>query len=353
MTTTKPAMPTSAGRGLPGGQEEVRQHLGALLRSATTTSDERWRRWCDDLVRPGHLTPQLLSGWWQAVLDFDPALAEHAANPVPVPSGTIVVAGSGKEVFKTFNVSTAAAILAAAAGTPVVKGVSGSVSAVSGAADVLAVLGVSTVSWAGEIPDALASQGIAFVAYPVFCPAYAARYDGVFDAINPASFLMPVAAMAVRASGFVFGLARPEVDLSARVLRLIRPNLTHGVVVCADLSRGEFVDEFSQVGTTLIARSVPDGVTVSAATNHPPTAEWRERVAQRPTHERNAAMVVQALSAGADTPCTQLVEHNAALIVATAEPGRTSFPAAIDRVREVRVSGRAIGLLRLLTAPRR
>jgi anthranilate phosphoribosyltransferase len=286
-----------------------------------------------------------LLGWWQAVTDFDPVLAEQAADPVAVPARTVIVAGSGKEVFKTFNVSTAAAILAAAAGTPIVKGVSRSVSAVSGAADILEALGIAAVGSSAQIAQALDVHGIAFVPYPVFCPLYAARYDGVFDAINPASFFMPVAALCVTASGFVFGLGHPDVELSARALHLVRGDLAGGVVVSTDLSNGETIDEYGNAGTVVMARKSGGAIAVSMTTNPPPTVEWRRSVAHRKTHAENAALLVQGLAADQDTPCTRLIEQNAALVVAS---GGCSMPEAHDRVRHARESGRAARLLNAL-----
>ena len=165
-----------------------RDVLRSFLHDRSPTSNERWRRWCTGLIRDAHLSAPDLLDWWTEVVEFDPVLRRHVTRPIAVPDDTVVVAGSGKEQFKTFNVSTAAAILAAAAGTPVVKGVSRSVSAISGAADILDVLRIRPVADLASIPDAMRKTNIAFVSYPLFCPRYAARYDGVFDTINPASF---------------------------------------------------------------------------------------------------------------------------------------------------------------------
>lgn len=332
--------PASVSPNEPLGVQEL---LGSLLRSHTATSDERWRRWCEYLVVGERLTPDALHGWWRAAVEFDAVLAESVANLVPVPPETVLVAGSGKEVFKTFNVSTAAAVLAAAAGTPVVKGVSRSVSAVSGAADVLDVLGVGPVRQSTQISQALDRWGIAFVAYPIFCPQYAARYDGVFSTINPASFFMPVAALCVQASGFVLGLAHPDVILSTRALRLIRPDLA-GVVVATDLGSGELVDEYCDVGTVTVAHGVQTATRAGAQASD----RWRNAVAHQATHEQNAAMVVASITAGADTPCARLVEQNAALIVAATAPD-SDLSEALDRVRRARQSGHATRLLRNLT----
>ena len=323
-----------------------RELLRSFLRDRSATSDEQWRRWCADLVRGARLRDDDLLDWWTGINEFDQVLAQHVAEPVTVPDTTVVVAGSGKEQFRTFNISTAAAILAASAGTPVVKGISRSVSAVSGAADILEVLGVTPVTHPGAVQHALQRYNIAFVGYPVFCPRYAGRYDGIFDSINPASFFMPVAALCVRASGFVLGLAHTGVMLSAKVLRTIRPDIATGVVVSTELSRGESVDELSDVGTVRLARVSAGTVYASTHTYPRPTKRWRRSVAHQRTHRGNAALVADALAAHGDSPCTRIVELNASLIVSTTAAGVRPGE-AIDRVRHARRSGRA---LRLLTA---
>lgn len=162
------------------GEAEARpaSSLRELLRTTTAWADEQWRMWADGLVASSTLSSSLLTGLWREVCDFDPVLAASVAEPLPVPERTVIVAGSGKETFKTFNVSTAASILAAAAGARVVKGVSRSVSAVSGAADVLDALEVPTATSPAAVPGQIDNVGISFVSYATFCPSYAGRYDG-------------------------------------------------------------------------------------------------------------------------------------------------------------------------------
>ncbi|MQA09323.1 MAG: hypothetical protein GEU98_12390 [Pseudonocardiaceae bacterium] len=186
----------------------VTRELQSLLRNPSTGARDRWRAWSEELMRPGRLTPALLASVWAEVLDFDPALSRYIKSPIPIQNKAIIVAASGKETFKTFNISTAASLLAASTGVPVIKGVSSSVSAVSGAADVLDSLGIPIESQPATIPDAVESDGIAFISYAAFCPTYAGRYDGVFPVLSPFSFFMPAAVLAVEASRFLFGLGR-------------------------------------------------------------------------------------------------------------------------------------------------
>jgi anthranilate phosphoribosyltransferase len=95
------------------------------------------------------------------------------ARPVSLPAGLAAadVVGTGGDDSGSLNLSTGAALLAAACGVPVVKHGNRSVSSRSGSADVLEALGLPLVRDAAEARACLEACGFAFLFAPNFHPA--------------------------------------------------------------------------------------------------------------------------------------------------------------------------------------
>ena len=319
--------------------------LRTLLRGNGGTVDQQWRSWAQELIGRYEMSPQLISGLWREVLDFDSTLAAYVAEPIHLGVPAVVVAGSGKETFKTFNVSTAASILAAASGAYVVKGVSRSVSAVSGSADVLDTLGLPTTDAPAMVSSKLERDRIAFIPYSAFCPTYAGRYDGVFSFLSPFSFFMPVAVLGVQASSFVYGIAHTNVSVAAEAIRAVRPDLKRGVVVATKLSQHEMMDEQASYGIGYTAVLDGEHAWGFRSPHAPATEHWRATVAHRSSHEDNAALVASSLAPDGCAVCAELVERNAALILTVSQWGTIDEEAARARVRNIRLAGGAVRLL--------
>lgn len=130
---------------------------------------------------------------WEAVVGFARAM-RAAAHGVRLGCGGRVqeIVGTGGDGQNTVNISTAAAVLAAACGVPVCKHGSVSVSSRSGSADVLAQLGVAHLGPAAIAP-CMEQCGIAFMFAPLFHPAMAhvlpvrkaLRVRTVFNILGP------------------------------------------------------------------------------------------------------------------------------------------------------------------------
>ena len=164
------------------------------------------------------------------------------------PDELVDTCGTGGGTINTFNISTAAALVAAAAGAPVAKHGNRSVSSRSGSADVLAALGVKIEidpETAGRTLDAV---GIAFLFAPLLHPAMrevmpVRRELGmrtIFNVLgpltNPAGARRQV--MGVYAESLVEPIGHVLRDLGAE----------HALVV-----HGDGMDEITTTGRTRVA----------------------------------------------------------------------------------------------------
>jgi anthranilate phosphoribosyltransferase len=96
-----------------------------------------------------------------------------AMIPVPAPHGVVIVdtCGTGGGDITTFNISTAAALLAAAAGARIAKHGNRSFTSRCGSADVLDALGVTIELEPDQMARIFADAGIVFMFAPLLHPA--------------------------------------------------------------------------------------------------------------------------------------------------------------------------------------
>jgi anthranilate phosphoribosyltransferase len=130
----------------------------------------------------------------------------------------LVLAGSGKKGRRTFNVSTPAALVAAAAGAQVIKVGSAATCSTLGSRDLVRALGLSEQRTAAGVRRALTGCGFAIVAVEPEIPVLDRLYGGRFHAPNPFSFGLAPLVSPVRGDFTVLGLSHPRVDVAAQVL---------------------------------------------------------------------------------------------------------------------------------------
>ncbi|MDP9861706.1 MULTISPECIES: anthranilate phosphoribosyltransferase [Streptosporangium] len=152
--------------------------LTALLAGEHLTADET--AWAMNEIMSGSATSAQIAGFAVALRAKGETVAEvtglartmlERATPLSVAGPVVDVVGTGGDRAHTVNVSTMAAIVAAAAGARVVKHGNRAASSSCGAADVLEHLGVVLDLSPAATAEVAVEAGIAFCFAPLYHPA--------------------------------------------------------------------------------------------------------------------------------------------------------------------------------------
>ena len=107
----------------------------------------------------------------QEVAGLAKSLRSHAVKVEPGIDNLVDVVGTGGAAVKTFNVSTAAALVAAGAGVHVAKHGNRAITSKCGSADVLAELGVKIDPGPEVVAECIRQARVGFMFAPMFHPA--------------------------------------------------------------------------------------------------------------------------------------------------------------------------------------
>ena len=158
--------------------DHVRDALASIVEGGTLTLDEA--RLAMGQVMDGEATAAQLAALLMGLrmrgetvdelAGFATAMRERVVR-VDAPEGTVDVVGTGGDGSQTFNISTASALVVAAAGVPVAKHGNRAITSRAGSADVLDALGIRIDHDAASASAALRDTGFAFLFAPNFHPA--------------------------------------------------------------------------------------------------------------------------------------------------------------------------------------
>jgi len=184
------------------------------------------------------------------------AMREHVLAVEPLREDLVDTAGTGGDGAHTLNISTAAALVAAAAGAGVAKHGNRAVSSASGSADVLEALGFELELEPARIARSIDELGFGFMFAPTHHPAmrHAAPVRRELAARTIFNVLGPLTNPA-RARAQIVGVYSPElVPTIAGVLASLgahRAFVVHGA---------GGIDELSPAGPNLVCEVVDGGV---------------------------------------------------------------------------------------------
>ncbi len=327
------------------GRDETRQLVGGVL--------------------SGSVDLEAFGAWLVALADLGESAAEIAGvadalreRMVPVRATAGIIAdtcGTGGDGSGSFNVSTAAALVAAAAGLPVAKHGNRAVTSRTGSADVLEALGVPIGGPADAVARQLETHRFCFCLAPAHHPAMATvgplrRSLGrptVFNLVGP---LCNPAGANVQVIGVGRATAREPLAAAAGLLGIRRAVIVSGQV--GDDDRAAVWDEVSLFGPTDVI-DVADGTQTRSRwtpehfgiARQPASAADSLRVAG----PAESAAAIRAVLDGETGPRRDVVVLNAAAVLWAADMD-DSLPAARQRAEETIDSGAARRLLERLAS---
>lgn len=337
--------------------ELVRAALAAIVEGRTLSLDEA--RAAMGSVMDGEATPAQLAALLVALrmrgettdelAGFAGAMRDRVVR-VEAPPGTIDLVGTGGDGSGTFNISTAASLVVAAAGVPVAKHGNRAITSRSGSADVLDALGIRIDHDAATAAAALRQNGFAFLFAPSFHPAMrhagpTRREIGVRTSFNLLGPLTNPAGATRQVLGVGDTAAAPRLAEVARRLGTERTLVVHG----------DGVDELPLDGTGVILDVTPGGIdrrTIDAVG----LAALGLAVAGNDalaggTPDENATLVEAVLTGAGGGPHRAVVLLNAAAALVAA--GRVAeLAAGLALAAEAIDDGRAAALLARLRAER-
>ncbi|MFJ3939156.1 hypothetical protein [Streptomyces parvus] len=265
------------------------------------------------------------------------------------PAGTRFVGytGSGKKTFKTINLSTAAALVAATGGAHVAKLGSRSASSKTGSRDFVDLVGATSDTVPHpEMVDITAEVGFGFFSIENRVPEFDRRYGGRFQAVHALSLAFPALLSPVTCPAYVYGLSHPAVGASARLLsRLGLPDVT---VINSSVGQAVQVDELIP-GSTVRACRISAGSEDLAFNNavRRGAASMPQDLTSVTQHEDprdNVAAAIRVLAGQDTSQARNAVALNAALLMVMSKATPT-IRAGIDKALTIIDSGAALDTL--------
>ncbi len=252
-----------------------------------------------------------LGGAWQAMDLYDTAKIR-----IDTDAPVCDIVGTGSDKLKTVNCSTPAALIAAAAGLTVAKKGARLVTGVSGASDILEIMGVNLDAPLVQAEKCLQKHGICYLPGEAFLKSGWARLIKSMRFTSAFNIIGPITRPCGQTNCIVVGAYSRAICVQLiSVLREIgmpKALAPYGMILGHDKTEG--MDEFSPCGPTQVAQLDDNAITSYEVT---PTDFGIDRIdfrhiASRETAEANAKAILEVLSGDYDSPLAHFFCMNAA-----------------------------------------
>ena len=322
----------------PLSAQEMQRVLGAIM--AGQTPPDEIRAFLTILATRGETAEEIASAVG--------VLRAHAVPlPLSKPYELCDTCGTGGDGQGTVNVSTLAALVAAAAGVRIAKHGNRAASSRCGSADLLEALGVNLDASPAQVARSIEEVGLGFCFAPRFHPAMKAvaplrkelGIRTIFNLIGPLANPAPITFQLVGVSDA--RLLRPMAEA------LVRLGIRHGLVV-----RGrDGLDEVTTTAETDVLEVRAGKVTERRLDPQTLGVPRAKRDALRGGDVKENMRIAQDILDGDDAvlPARDLVAVNAGCAIYVSGQART-IPEGITKARDAIDSGRARDLLERVTA---
>jgi anthranilate phosphoribosyltransferase len=285
-------------------------------------------------------TTEEIAGAWEAILELDTAKIDiDASSPLVENSGT------GMDTLKTFNVSTAAGVVAASGGVRMARHGARALTSKCGTVDLLDELGIDVACPVENVGRSIDRAGIGI--FNGMSPRV--HPNALFRILNQIRFgsTLNIAASLASPCRPTHGLrgvyAEPVIEKVADIMQAIgyrRAMVVHGF----DADGHNGMDEISTIGPTAVEEFFPDGSRESYRLEPEDMGLKRSiypAVAATGDVRREALRFLQVIAGARHPECIDLVCANAGAILYVA--GRASdLPSGVSAARELIDDGRAL-----------
>jgi anthranilate phosphoribosyltransferase len=286
-------------------------------------------------------TVEEITGAWEAILELDTAKIDIDGGGEPLVENS----GTGMDALKTFNVSTAAAVVAAAGGARMARHGARALTSKCGTVDLLDALGIDVACPVEQVGRSIDRAGIGI-------------FNGMSPRVHPNALFrilsqirfgstLNIAASLASPCRPTHGLrgvyAESVISKVADIMQAIgyqRAMVVHGFD--ADGQKG--MDEISTIGPTAVEEFFPDGSRTSYRLEPEDMGLTRSiypAVAATGDVHREALRFLQVIAGARHTECIDLVCANAGAILYVAGLA-ADLPSAVSAGRELVDSGQAL-----------
>ncbi|MDM8515165.1 anthranilate phosphoribosyltransferase [Desulfobacterales bacterium HSG16] len=281
-----------------------------------------------------------LSGVWDALDKYDTAKIEIKKTDV-----VCDIVGTGSDPVKTINCSTPASFIAAACGLPIAKKGARLVTGVSGASDILEILGIDLNAPLRKAEECLDKHGICYLPGEAFLKSGWARLIRSMRFTSAFNIIGPLTCPCEQTNTVVIGAYSPDVcDQLIAILKQIRMKSAiapFGMVEGMDDKMG--MDEFSLSGHTRVVELKNGDIETYVVTPEDFGLKQVDisAIASGKTAHENAGRIMDTLKGQYDTDDAKFFCMNAGAALYISDIAK-DYAAGTNMAMEALASGKAL-----------